>query len=481
MLTSLPPFLFVIVARSPSKKMRVRRRSSRQQPSWLFVIALSYVLILTFSSAAYSSQKPAEDVDLYSSQKPAEDVDLYPPPKSIINHVSPAEQTRLYRLRQSIARLRLSIVQQGRQWWTSSVSARIARARSKLSPSMGAFLGRYSSEGRRLRKTEPKRGEVEIKPIYKLSPEELEQLNLPQNGEPKDTPEVTMRLNGHMPYHQSEIHHLQPMEDIEEAQRFMDKERAEADLVKAATGGALQQSNPELRAGVSGVPKAFSFSGVPSSRWNADSLASKSANSMREGAQGFVNAPRVHHGEHSGASERKDIVLRYPGEEIVMRGWPVKRYFFTLRTGLDDQGPFMTYSALSEKQKKAVDQVLRKHKSRLVSQGVYFNKLGWKGDDLYIGRFDIPGHGAETLRVSGRRDFLRPLRKIPVVYRSKVSFGSIFGSIFGTPNSRLPSHISSWLKDEYPKVYEDLAKARLRKRAPVSPECSVLRVRSIWE
>ncbi|SOV01448.1 uncharacterized protein UDID_17660 [Ustilago sp. UG-2017a] len=40
------------LSRSPSKKMRVRRRSSRQQPWWLFVIALSYVLILTFSSAA---------------------------------------------------------------------------------------------------------------------------------------------------------------------------------------------------------------------------------------------------------------------------------------------------------------------------------------------------------------------------------------------------------------------------------------------
>lgn len=52
MLTSLPPLLFVIVARSPSKKMHVRGRSSRQQPWWLFVIALSYVLILTFSSAA---------------------------------------------------------------------------------------------------------------------------------------------------------------------------------------------------------------------------------------------------------------------------------------------------------------------------------------------------------------------------------------------------------------------------------------------
>ena len=198
---------------------------------------------------------------------------------------------------------------------------------------------------------------------------------------------------------------------------------------------------------------------------------------MREGAQGFVNALRVHHGEHSGASEREDIVLRYPGEEIVMRGWPVRHYFFTLRTRLDDRGPFMTYSDLSEKQKKAVDQVLRKHKSRLTQQDVYYNKLGLKRDDLHIGRFNIPGQGAETLRVSGRRDFLRPLRKIPVVYRSKVSFGSIFG----TPNSRLPSHISSWFKDEYPKVYEYMAKARLRKRAPVSPECSVLRVRSIWE
>ncbi|SOV07861.1 uncharacterized protein UDID_19600 [Ustilago sp. UG-2017a] len=322
MLTSLPPFLFVIVARSPSKKMRVRRRSSRQQPSWLFVIALSYVLILTFSSAAYSSQKPAEDVDLYSSQKPAEDVDLYPPPKSIINHVSPAEQTRLYRLRQSIARLRLSIVQQGRQWWTSSVSARIARARSKLPPSMGAFLGRYSSEGRRLRKTEPKRGEVEIKPIYKLSPEELEQLNLPQNGEPKDTPEVKMRLNGHnghMSYSESAIYNLQLMENMKEAQRLLDEEWAEADLVKAATGGALQQSNPELRAGVSGVPKAVSFSGVPSSRWNADSLASKFANSMREGAQGFANVLRAHGSSHlrkrnppQGWTQHGTI--HYPGE-----------------------------------------------------------------------------------------------------------------------------------------------------------------------
>ncbi|KAJ1593785.1 hypothetical protein NDA11_002384 [Ustilago hordei] len=40
------------LSRSPSKKMHVRGRSSRQQPWWLFVIALSYVLILTFSSAA---------------------------------------------------------------------------------------------------------------------------------------------------------------------------------------------------------------------------------------------------------------------------------------------------------------------------------------------------------------------------------------------------------------------------------------------
>ncbi|KAJ1036635.1 hypothetical protein NDA13_000166 [Ustilago tritici] len=52
MLTTLPPLLFVIVARSPSKKMHVRGPSSREQPWWLFVIALSYVLILTFSSAA---------------------------------------------------------------------------------------------------------------------------------------------------------------------------------------------------------------------------------------------------------------------------------------------------------------------------------------------------------------------------------------------------------------------------------------------
>ncbi|KAJ1023414.1 hypothetical protein NDA18_004938 [Ustilago nuda] len=40
------------LSRSPSKKMHVRGRSSRQQPWWLFVIALSYVLVLTFSSAA---------------------------------------------------------------------------------------------------------------------------------------------------------------------------------------------------------------------------------------------------------------------------------------------------------------------------------------------------------------------------------------------------------------------------------------------
>ncbi|SAM60393.1 uncharacterized protein UBRO_20215 [Ustilago bromivora] len=234
---------------------------------------------------------------------------------------------------------------------------------------MGAFLGRYSSEGRRLRKTEPKRGEVEIKSIYKLSPEELGQLSLPQNREPKDTLEVRNELNQHT----------------------------------------------------------------------------------------------TQRGEHFGAS--KDIVLRYPGEEIVMRGWPVHHYFFTPRTRLDDPGPFMTYSHLSEKRKKAVDQVLRKHEFRLAAQGVYFDRKGWEGD-LFIGRFDTPGHGVETLRVSSRRDFLRPWRKTPVVYRSKVSFGRIFG----TPISRLPSHISSWLKDDHPEVYENLAKARLRKRALIPPQ-----------
>ncbi|SYW82725.1 uncharacterized protein UBRO2_04847 [Ustilago bromivora] len=65
--------------------MRVRGRSSRQQPWWLFVIALSYVLILTFSSAA---PHPLAGATL-------EKEDLYPTPKSITNHVSPAEQTRL--------------------------------------------------------------------------------------------------------------------------------------------------------------------------------------------------------------------------------------------------------------------------------------------------------------------------------------------------------------------------------------------------
>ncbi|SPC63668.1 uncharacterized protein UHOD_07017 [Ustilago sp. UG-2017b] len=48
------------LSRSPSKKMRVRRRSSRQQPWWLFVIALSYVLILTFSSAASNRGEAVE-------------------------------------------------------------------------------------------------------------------------------------------------------------------------------------------------------------------------------------------------------------------------------------------------------------------------------------------------------------------------------------------------------------------------------------
>ncbi|SPC64674.1 uncharacterized protein UHOD_12100 [Ustilago sp. UG-2017b] len=319
MLTSLPPFLFVIVARSPSKKMRVRRRSSRQQPWWLFVIALSYVLILTFSSAAQPPQNPANDVDLHLPQNPVNEEDLYPPPKSITNHVSPAEQTRLSRLRQSIARLRLPIVQQGRQWWTSTVSARIARARSKLSPSMGAFLGRYSSEGRRLRKTKPKRGEVEIKPIYKLSSEELGQLKPPQNGEPKDAPEVRMGPSGYNTFRQERISRFLPYGYIEESQELMNEDNLEAARVRAATGRALQQSNPELRAGVSGVPKAVSFSGVPSSRWNADSLASKFANSMREGAQGFANVLRAHGSSHlrkrnppQGWTQHGTI--HYPGE-----------------------------------------------------------------------------------------------------------------------------------------------------------------------
>ncbi|KAJ1027914.1 hypothetical protein NDA13_003367 [Ustilago tritici] len=324
MLTSLPPFLFVIVARSPSKKMRVCGRSSRHQSWWLFVIAPSYVLILTFSSA-----DPKPPGGAISDNK-----DPYPPQNRITN------------------------IQQG---------------------------------------------------------------------------------------------------------SVMDEEAVEAARVKTATGRALQQSNPELSTGVSDVTKAVSSSGVPSPRLNVDLLASKSAKSIGEGAQSFVNAPRVHHGEHFGAS--KDIVLRYPGEEVVVQGWPEKLFFFTPRTHLDDRGPFMIHSQLSAKQKKAVNQVLRRHKFRLAAKDVYLDRIDGKGEHMF-GRFDIPGHGVETLHVSSRRDFLPPWHKIPVVYRSKVSFGRIFG----TPISRLPSHISSWLKDDHAEVYENLAKARLRKRAPVPPQ-----------
>ncbi|KAJ1032338.1 hypothetical protein NDA18_001824 [Ustilago nuda] len=427
MLTSLPPFLFVIVARTPSKKMRVRGRSSRQQPWWLFVIALSYVLILTFSSAAPNPPDGAI----------SDDKDLYPPQNRITN------------------------VQQGRQWWISTASPRIARARSKLSSSMGAFLGRYSSEGPRLRKTEPRRGEVEIKPIYSLSPEESNLPSLPRYSELKDTSEVRKEHHQHMTQPQEKIAYLLNKEpdNEEDVQRLMDEKAVEAARVKVATDRALQQSNPELSAGVSGVPKAVSLSGVPS-----DLLASKSAKSIGQGAQSFVNAPPVHHAEHFGAS--KDIELRYPGEEVVIRGSPKRLFFFHPLLGYDDKGPFKPREELSREEKRVVDKILRKNKFSFSSFDRYNDRLGWSGDHLHIGRFPVPGHGVETIRVSSRKDFLRPWRKIPVVYRSKFSFGSLFG----TPFSRLPSHFSSWLKDYHPDVYENLAKARLRKRAPVPPQ-----------